>query len=113
DELQLRGSDAGAPCVLVRRGARSRFAGTAFRAVDEVDVLRLADATGAPTKPLPESLGGICVDLVDPSGLPVPVAGGMHELPELAHQRPHVFNVGHQLNRTNATQRPPRMSARI
>ena len=38
---------AGAPCVLLRRGARSRFVGTAFRAADEVDVLRLADATGA------------------------------------------------------------------
>ena len=32
DELQLRGSDAGAPCVLLRRGDRSRFVGTAFTA---------------------------------------------------------------------------------
>src|ERR1700756_1498932 len=38
DGLQLRGSDAGAPCVLLRRGSRSRFVGTAFRAADEVDV---------------------------------------------------------------------------
>ena len=113
DELQLRGSDAGAPCVLLRRGDRSRFVGTAFRAVDEVDVLRLADATGAPTKSLPESLGGLCVDLVDPSGLPVRVVAGMYELPELAHQQPHVFNVGHQLNRTNATQRPPLVAAAV
>ena len=113
DELQLRGGDAGAPCVLLRRGDRSRFVGTAFRAVDEVDVRRLADAAGAPTKPLPESLGGVCVDLVDPSGLPVRVVAGMHELPELAHQRPHVFNVGHQLNRVNATQRPQRVAAGV
>jgi catechol 2,3-dioxygenase-like lactoylglutathione lyase family enzyme len=111
DELHLRGADAGAPCVLLRRGDRSRFVGTAFRAVDEVDVLRLADATGAPTKPLPESVGGICVELADPSGLPVRVVAGMHELPELVHQQPHIVNVGHELNRTNAAQRPPRVAA--
>src|SRR5437588_11928580 len=43
DEVQLRGTDAGAPCVIVRRGQRTRFAGAAFRAWDEDDVLRLAD----------------------------------------------------------------------
>ena len=48
DELHLRGTDAGAPCVIVRRGPRTRFAGVAFRAADEVDVLRLADKSGAP-----------------------------------------------------------------
>ena len=113
DELRLRGTDAGAPCVLLRRGARSRFVGTAFRAADEVDVLRLADATGTTAKPLPESLGGLSVDLVDPSGLPVRVVGGMHDLPELTAQQPHVYNVGHQLNRHNATQRPPRRPATV
>src|ERR1700755_3224903 len=44
DEVQLRGTRAGAPCVILRRGERSRFVGTAFAAQDEVDVLRLADA---------------------------------------------------------------------
>src|SRR6266496_1135331 len=33
DELQLRGSDAGSACVIVRRGP-SKYLGTAFRAVD-------------------------------------------------------------------------------
>src|SRR5262244_2322321 len=51
DELQLRGTDAGAPCVLLRRGTASRFVGTAFMAADEADVLRLADAVGASVKP--------------------------------------------------------------
>src|SRR5689334_22066421 len=32
DELQLRGTDAGAPCVLVHRGPRSKYLGAAFRA---------------------------------------------------------------------------------
>ncbi len=61
--------------------------------------------------PLPESLGGISVDLIDPSGLPVRVVAGTHELTELTPQQPLVVNVGHQLNRTNATQRPPRIPA--
>jgi catechol 2,3-dioxygenase-like lactoylglutathione lyase family enzyme len=113
NELQLRGTDAGAPCVLLRRGDRSRFVGTAFRAVDDVDVLRLAEATGTPAKPLPESLGGLSVNLVDPSGLPVRVVAGMHELPGLTAQQPHAFNFGHTLNRTNATQRPPRQPAGV
>jgi catechol 2,3-dioxygenase-like lactoylglutathione lyase family enzyme len=112
-ELQLRGSDPGAPCVLLRRGSRSRFVGTAFRAADEVDVLRLADALGTSATPLPESLGGLSVDLVDPSGLPVRVVGCMHELPELTAQQPHVYNLGHQLNRTNATQRPKRLPTNV
>ncbi len=113
EELHLRGTDAGAPCVLLRRGARSRFVGTAFRAMDEVDVLRLADATGAPARSLPDSIGGTSVDLVDPSGLPVRVVAGTHELPELTAQQPLVFNVGHDLHRINATQRPPRAPASI
>ena len=46
DELQLRGRDPGSPCVLIRKGPRSRFLGVAFRAADSADVLRLAEATG-------------------------------------------------------------------
>jgi hypothetical protein len=113
DELQLRGTDAGGPCVIVRRGQRTRFTGVAFRASDEVDVLRLADRSGATVRPLPETIGGLSVDLVDPSGMPVHVVAGMHELPELPGQAPHIFNFGHDLQRTNTTQRPRRGPARV
>jgi len=113
DELQLRGTDAGSPCVLVRRGRRTRFCGVAFKAQDEIDVLRLADKANAPTRALPESLGGVAVELTDPGGTPVKVVAGMHELPELPGQLPHVFNFGHDLRRTNTTQRPPRAPATI
>jgi Glyoxalase/Bleomycin resistance protein/Dioxygenase superfamily len=113
DELQLRGTDAAAPCVLVRRGPRSKFAGMAFTAQDEVDVLRVADAMNAPTQALPESIGGLAVDLVDPSGVPVRVVAGTHDLTPLPPQRAHVLNVGHELLRTNTTQRPPRLPARV
>src|SRR6201988_4608434 len=71
DELHLRGTDAGIPCVIVRRGSRSRFVGAAYAAEEAADLLRLARATGADPRPLPETLGGLTVDLVDPSGIPV------------------------------------------
>lgn len=108
DELQLRGTDTGAPCVIVRRGPRSRYLGAAFRAVDSTDVVRLADATGAKVAKLPESIGGLTVDLTDPTGLLVRVVADTHELATLPPQPTQVFNFGHDLRRANATQRPPR-----
>ena len=113
DELYLRGTDAGSTCVIVRRGTHSRFVGPAFAAQDKADVERLASATGRTTRTLPEAIGGVAVELTDPSGIPVRVVAGMHELAELAAQQPHTFNFGHELRRTNATQRPPREPARV
>ncbi|NGP05032.1 2,3-dihydroxybiphenyl 1,2-dioxygenase [Rhodococcus sp. 14C212] len=112
-ELQLRGADPGSPCVLIRRGPRSRFVGPAFRAADSTDVLRLADAVGGAVVPLPESLGGIAVDLVDPSALGVRVVSDTLELPALAAQAPLHCNFGHDGGRVNATQRPPRAPATV
>lgn len=113
DSVYLRGTDVGAPCVIIRRGVRSRFVGPAFAAQDAADVGRLAAATGATVDRLPESIGGVVVKLTDPRGIPVRVVAGMDELPELPGQQPHSFNFGHQAARTNATQRPPREPARI
>lgn len=113
DELHLRGVDAGAPCVLIRRGPRSRFRGLAFRAADEADLLRLAARTDAPVFPLPESLGGLRMSLTDPSGTPVTVVCGTHDLPACAGQTPQVLNVGHARNRVNATTRPAREPGRV
>src|SRR4029450_3116947 len=79
DELQLRGTDAGAPCVIVRRGRRSRYLGPAFRAADSNDVLRLADSTGAKAEKRPEGVGGVTVDLIDPSGATGRGGAGHHE----------------------------------
>ncbi|WP_330252725.1 VOC family protein [Nocardia sp. NBC_00565] len=113
DELQLRGTDPGAPCVLIRRGAGSRFIGPAFRTADHADLLRLAEATGIGPTPLPAAVGGATVDLTDPSGLRVRVVADPHELPALPAQQPHIFNVGHEVVRANAMQRPPREPARV
>jgi Glyoxalase/Bleomycin resistance protein/Dioxygenase superfamily len=113
DELHLRGSDAGSPCVIIRRGSRPRFVGPAFAGQDEADVERLAAATGAPITKLPESVGGVAVDLTDPRGTSVRVVAGMNELAELSAQQPHTFNFGHDVPRTNGTQRPPREPAKV
>ena len=112
-ELHLRGTDPGSPCVLIRRGRRSRFIGSAFRAAAPEDVLRLADAIGRRVTQLPESLGGVTVDLIDPIGMRVRVVSGTHELPELPGQDPLVFNFGHNAPRVNAGQRPPREPVKV
>ena len=113
DEVHLRGTDPGSPCVLIRGGPRSRFVGPAFKAADPKDVLRLAEATGQKIARLPESLGGITVDLIDPSGARVRVVSDTHELPALPGQAPLTFNFGHDVTRVNATQRPPREPAKV
>ena len=112
-ELHLRGIDAGSPCVIIRHGSTTRFRGFAFRADDEADLLRLANKTGAAPIRLPDSIGGQAVSLVDPSGNPVKVVTGLHEVPAQSGQQPHVFNVGHDVSRVNTTQRPPREPARV
>lgn len=113
DELHLRGIDAGTPCVVIRRGPRSRFVGLAFAADGDADVVRLADATGATISPLPDAIGGVGVRIADPNGLPVRVVASTHAFAPLPAQRPHTFNFGHEVRRTNATQRPPREPARV
>ena len=84
DELQLRGTDGGSACVVVRRVPRSRYEGATFRAADGADLIRLAEATGATVDKLPESIGGLTVDLTDPSGVPVRVVADTHELATLS-----------------------------
>ena len=99
--------------MLIRRGPREKFLGPAFVAAEHSDLVRLADATGATVRPLPESLGGATVDLVDPSGLSVRVVSGTQQLEALPAQTPHVFNFGHEVARANATQRPPRVPTTV
>ena len=111
DELYLRGALAGPPAVIIRQGRRSRYAGAAFKAESTSDLLRLANATGARVRPLPDALGGQVVDLSVPDGAAVRVVSEVAELPQGAVQPVHTFNMGGVLPRTNATQRPPRAPA--
>jgi catechol 2,3-dioxygenase-like lactoylglutathione lyase family enzyme len=113
DELYLRGTDLGSPCVLIHRGPRSRFVAAAYTVEDQSDVLRLAEATETKVRALPESLGGVAVDMVDPGGMTVRVVHGVHELEDLPAQAPQQYNFGHELTRINITQRPPHEPTRV
>ena len=106
-ELHLRGTFAGSPAVIIRKGARSRFIGPAFYADSDSDLLRLAERLGSSVVRLPEAIGGVTVDANEPSGLRVRVVSGTHMLPALPDQVPHTFNTGATLVRVNGTQRPP------
>ncbi|MUM35647.1 2,3-dihydroxybiphenyl 1,2-dioxygenase, partial [Mycobacterium sp. CBMA361] len=91
-ELHLRGSDPDAPCVLIRRGAQTRFRGVAFTADSDADLVRLADKAGARVTALPESIGGLGVQLTDPSGMRVQVVSGTRPLRPLPAQTPLTLN---------------------
>lgn len=109
-ELNLRGALPGAPCVVIRKGTRSRFVGPAFLA-EAPDLVRLARHTGATVQRLPEHLGGLVVDLREPAGARVRVVADVLEHPGLPTQQPLTANVGAHVERVNATQRPPRQPA--
>ncbi len=113
DALYLRAARDGAPCVVIRRGTRSRFVGPVFHAVDGTDLDRLARATGGTVEARHELGSGRVVRVSDPSGFPVQVVHGVEELPGLATQTPLTWNVGGRTARVNATQRPTREPARV
>ncbi|MBC7308090.1 MAG: 2,3-dihydroxybiphenyl 1,2-dioxygenase, partial [Dietzia sp.] len=100
--LWLRGSFAGSPCMVIRRGRTSRFIGPAFRAAERSDLERLARVTGTSVRPVDVPGGGQTVDLLDPSGFPVRVVHCGDELPALPEQRPLLLNFGTDHRRVNA-----------
>ncbi|MEP9416102.1 VOC family protein [Gordonia sp. VNQ95] len=114
DELHLRGTTAGPPCVIVRRSHRSAFIGPAFRAAADADVHTFAERGGVPVERLPETLGGIAATTKDPSGAFVRVVSGVIEHPESAAQPVWTtYNMGDHRPRINGTQRAPRTPAMI
>jgi catechol 2,3-dioxygenase-like lactoylglutathione lyase family enzyme len=113
DALYLRGALAGTHCVVIRQGARSRFVGPAFKAIDTTDVRKLASATNTSAYELRGPGGGLGVDLVDPSGVPLRVVADVEVLSELPRHAALTFNRTDDLHRINTPQRPPREPARI
>jgi catechol 2,3-dioxygenase-like lactoylglutathione lyase family enzyme len=113
DALHLRGALSGSHCVVIRRGRRSRFVAPVFQAAAGGDLDRLARATGSRVEDRTEVGGGSVVRLTDPNGFPVQVVHGVEELPALPTQTPLTWNVGAGRPRTNATQRPPLVPARV
>jgi catechol 2,3-dioxygenase-like lactoylglutathione lyase family enzyme len=110
ETLLLRGRQAAAACLVVRRGPRARFVGPAFQAAAREDLDRLARGTGGTVT---AHGGGHTVLLRDPSGFPVRVTQGVPELPALPERGPLPLNFGAEPVRINVTQRPPRRAAQI
>ena len=110
DTLVLRGRRSAAPCLVVRRGPRPRFIGSAFQAAARGDLDRLAASTAGPVTGY---LGGHAVALTDPSGIPVRVSYGAPDLPALPERAPLPLNFGPAPVRVNATQRPEQRPAEI
>jgi catechol 2,3-dioxygenase-like lactoylglutathione lyase family enzyme len=110
ESLVLRTRQAGAACLVIRRGPRARFTGVAFQAAARDDLDRLA--RGAATA-VTAHRGGHAVQLHDPSGFPVLVVYGLPELPALPVRAPLPLNFGPGPARVNATQRPARRPAEV
>jgi catechol 2,3-dioxygenase-like lactoylglutathione lyase family enzyme len=111
--LYLRGSLPGTPCVVIRKGTRTRFVGPTFKAADEADVHTLALETNRRVEPLTDPAEGNIVRLCDPSGFAVGVVHTRGDLPALPEQPPHTMNFGTDHRRINATQRPPTEPAQV
>jgi catechol 2,3-dioxygenase-like lactoylglutathione lyase family enzyme len=113
ETLLLRGRQAAAACLVIRRGPRARFVGPAFAAGDRSDLDWLARGTGGTVT---AHWGGHAVKLRDPSGFPVRVVHGVPDLPVLPERAPLPLNFGPSGSgqvRVNAAQRPARRAAEI
>ena len=110
ETLLLRGRQAAAACLVIRRGPQPRFAGVAFAAAARDDLDRLARSMGGTVT---AHRGGHGVLLRDPSGIPVRVVHGVPEFPALPGRVPLPLNFGSGPARANATQRPARRAAEI
>ena len=110
ETVLLRGRQAAAACLVVRRGPQARFVGPAFAAAAREDLDRLARGTGGTVT---AHWGGHGVLLRDPSGFPVRVVHGVPDLAALPERAPLPLNFGSEPARANATQRPARRPAEI
>jgi catechol 2,3-dioxygenase-like lactoylglutathione lyase family enzyme len=110
DTVLLRGRQAAAACLVIRRGPQARFVGPTFAAAARDDLDRLARGTGGTVT---AHCGGHAVLLRDPSGVPVRVVHGVPEFPALPERATLPLNFGSESARVNATQRPARRPAEI
>jgi catechol 2,3-dioxygenase-like lactoylglutathione lyase family enzyme len=111
--LHLRGSLPGTPCVVIRKGARTRFIGSTFKAADQDDLRLLARETNGRVETLTGPAEGDIVRLHDPNGFAVGVVHTRGDLPALPEQPPHTMNFGTNPRRINATQRRPDEPAQV
>ena len=111
DTVLLRGRQAAAACLVVRRGPRARFVGAAFAAAARDDLDRLARGTGGTVT---AHRGGHAVLLRDPSGYPGARGARRAGPARAARARPAAAELRDPSRpRVNATQRPARRAAEI
>jgi catechol 2,3-dioxygenase-like lactoylglutathione lyase family enzyme len=111
--LILRGSMPGSPCLVIRKGRRSRFAGMTFRAAELADLHTLARKTDLRVDSIRDPVDGFVVRMQDPSGFPVSVVHHPDELSSLPEKPPHSMNFGCEPVRINSTQRSPNEPAQV
>ena len=110
DTLYLR-ADAGSPCVVIRKGRRTRFLDLHSR-LPTAPMCQVANSMGVRATPIGEPPGGVGVSVLDPSGMPLRVVADVDQLPAIGAPAEPVFNFGSNRPRTNTPVRPPRTPAR-
>lgn len=110
DVLRLRGTWSNVPCLVIRRGRRSRFVGPTFLADSASDLQRLARYLR--TQIVPHA-GGSAVETKDPSGIPVRVVASIPVLQAIPERPALDLNFGIAPSRLNATQRRVRAPAQV
>ena len=87
EELRLRGTDRRPAVPDLRRGARSRFVGAAFRGPGQGRPVAIGYATGSGATAVAGGSVG-CRSIVDPGGIPVTVVAGPTNSPRCPPQPP-------------------------
>ena len=108
DSLFMRGTGTAPYCYRVHQSEQARFVGFGLEVGCHEELQRVAGLPGASAiKPLPGPGGGQCVRLSDPSGFCVEVIQGQEKVSPLPQRQALPFNQAEQVQRVNATQRPP------
>jgi len=109
-QLLMRGAGPQPCLLLIQKGQRSRYVGTAFTVRSEADLVRLeAEANARRLPPGSVPGGGTGVELTDPAGNLLWLVTGQQPLNRLPLREPtHALtNDPGQLRRVNAMVRPP------
>jgi catechol 2,3-dioxygenase-like lactoylglutathione lyase family enzyme len=108
ERLYMRGTGSAPYCYRVHRAEQARFVGFGLEVASYDELQRIAGLPGASAvRPLSGPGGGQCVQLTDPSGFCVEVIQGQQSVAPLPRRQALPLNQAEQVQRINATQRPP------
>ncbi len=92
----------------IERGRRARFVGFGFAVTSKEELDKLAALPGAGSiNETDHPGGGLCLQLIDPSGFSVEVLWNQTPIEERPHRAPTSMNLPGLTARINDTQRPP------